>query len=82
MGITGEFFFEHRRKTRWLTSLYKDIKPLAEKDYSQSQSRKQLMEKSRELQRDIYIAFMDSTKAYETVNQEILTLGFLTQISV
>ena len=40
------------------------------------------MEKSRELQRDIYIAFMDSTKAYEIVNQEILTLGFLTQISV
>ena len=30
------------------------------------------MEKSRELQRDMNIAFADSNKAYDTVNQEIL----------
>ena len=62
------------------------LKNLAELIYAQSQSGyrsgrstidgiftfRQLMEKSREQQRNMYIAFVDFTKAFDTVNRDLL----------
>ena len=62
------------------------LKNLAELIYAQSQSGyrsgrstidgiftfRQLMEKSREQRRNMYIAFVDFTKAFDTVNRELL----------
>ena len=62
------------------------LKRLAEKLYSQSQSGyregrrtidgiftlRQLMEKAREQRRNVYIAFINFTKAFHTVNRDLL----------
>lgn len=55
-------------KPCWLI-FFKDLKHLAEKVYPQSQRR------NPENCRDMHIAFVDSTKAYDTVNQNFSTIS-------
>ena len=66
--------------------LLQRLKGIAEKVYPQSQSGyrpgrstidgiftlRQLMEKSRQQQKNLYIVFVDFTKAFDTVNRDLL----------
>ena len=61
--IIGKFSVEHRRKTL-LAVIFQRLKTSGRKGLPTIPA-----EKSRELQRDMHIAFVDSTKAYDTVNQ-------------
>ena len=68
--ITGKFSVELRRKTP-LADIFQSPKTSGRKGLPKIPA-----EKSRELQRDMHIAFVDFTKAYDTVNQNFSTISY------